>query len=170
MYKLNIPPRRPLGWINRGGTNTSASLLRLSLLTCSILLVSITLMTTTSLAQEENNTTVSSFVLDYSPSPIVDEVVINTGETPINETHTIVTFIGNGTMTVPDTGKTINQSNHGYAIISPVAGSPGTLSSYGKETVLSEDDGNTTSFTYYEIIQSDTANPQGKGIIIAVYD
>ena len=170
MYKPNIPPRRPLGWINRGGINTSASLLRLSLLTCSILLVSIILMTTTSLAQEENNTTVSSFVLDYSPSPIVDEVVINTGETPINETHTIVTFIGNGTMTVPDTGKTINQSNHGYAIISPVAGSPGTLSSYGKETVLSEDDGNTTSFTFYEIIQSDTANPQGKGIIIAVYD
>ena len=91
-----MPPRRSLAWINRDDTNASASLLRLSLLTCSILLVSITLMTTTSLAQEENNTTVSSFVLDYSPRPIVDEVVINTGETPINETHTIVTFVGNG--------------------------------------------------------------------------
>ena len=73
-------------------------------------------------------------------------------------------------MMVPDTGKTFNQTNHGYAIISPVTGSPGTLSSYGKETVLSEDDGNTTSFAFYEIIQSDTANPQGKGIMIAVYD
>jgi hypothetical protein len=135
----------------------------------SILLVSLTLVTTTSLAQEENDTTVSSFVLDFSPRPIVDEVVINTGETPINETHTIVTFVGNGTMTVPDTGKTFNQTNHGYAIISPLTGSPGTLSSYGKETVLS-DNGDTTSFTFYEIIQSDTTNPQGKGIMIAVYD
>jgi hypothetical protein len=55
----------------------------------------------------------------------VDEVVINTGETPLNETHTIVTFVGNGTMTVPDTGKTFKQTNYGYAIISPLTGSPG---------------------------------------------
>ena len=100
----------------------------------------------------------------------MDEVVINTGETPINETHTVVTFVGNGTMTVPDTGKTFNQTNHGYAIISPLTGSPESFSSYGRETVLSEDDGNTTSFTFYEIIQSDTANPLGKGIMIAAYD
>jgi hypothetical protein len=170
MNKSNMPPRRSLAWISRDGSNAGASLLRLSPITSGILLVSLTLMTTTSFAQEENDTTMSSFVLDYSPRPIVDEVVINTGETPINETHTIVTFVGNGTMTVPDTGKTINQTNHGYAIISPMTGSPGTLSSYGKETVLSEDDGDTTSFTFYEIIQSDTTNPQGKGIMIVVFD
>lgn len=81
-----MPPRRSLAWINRGGADAGASLLRLSLLTSSILLVSLTLMTTTSLAQEENDTTASSFVLDFSPRPIVDEVVINTGESPINET------------------------------------------------------------------------------------
>ena len=91
-----MPPRRSLAWINRDGSNAGASILRLSPLTSGILLVSLTLMTTTSFAQEENDTTVSSFVLDYSPRPIVDEVVINTGETPINETHTIVTFVGNG--------------------------------------------------------------------------
>ena len=33
-----------------------------------------------------------------------------------------------------------------------------------------EDDGDTTSFTFYEIIQSDDANPLGKGVMIAVYD
>jgi hypothetical protein len=165
MTKSNVPPRRSLAQIGRGSSaGVGASLVRLlPLLTSSILLVSLTQMTTTttSLAQEENNSagpTVSSFVLDFSPRPIVDEVVINTGETPINETHTIVTFIGNGTMTVPDTEKTFNQTNHGYAIISPLTGSPGALSSYGKETVLS-DNGDTTSFTFYEIIQSDTAKP-----------
>jgi hypothetical protein len=36
-----------------------------------------------------------------SPQPVWDEVVVNMGATPINETHTIVTFVGNGTMTVP---------------------------------------------------------------------
>jgi hypothetical protein len=64
---------------------------------------------------------------------------------------------------------TFNQSNHGYALISPLTGSPGALSSYGKETVLS-DECNTTSFTFYEIIQSDTTNPLGRGIMIALYD
>jgi hypothetical protein len=155
-------------WIN-GGTDAVTSTIRLLLLSSSILLVNLILMTTTTHAQEENDTSVSSFGLDFSPHPIVDEVVINTGETPINETHTIVTFVGNGTMTVPDTGMTFNQINHGYAIISPVTGSPGTLSSYGKETVLAGD-GNTMSFTFYEIIQSDTTDPLGKGIMIAVYD
>jgi hypothetical protein len=171
-YKMNnnkgLGSSASLTWIS-GGTNSVASTLRLLLLSSSILLVSHTLMATTTHAQEDNNTTVSSFGLDFSPRPIVDEVVINTGETPINETHTIVSFVGNGTMTMPDTGMTFNQTNHGYAIISPLTGSPGALSSYGKETVLA-DDGNTTSFTFYEIIQSDTTNPLGKGIMIAVYD
>jgi hypothetical protein len=155
-------------WIN-GGTDAVAYTIRLLLLSSSILLVNLILMTTTTHAQKMNDTSVSSFGLEFSPHPIVDEVVINTGETPINETHTIVTFVGNGTMTVPDTGMTFNQTNHGYATISPMTGSPGALSSYGKETVLAGD-GNTMSFTFYEIIQSDTTDPLGKGIMIAVYD
>jgi hypothetical protein len=168
MTKSNMLPRHPLVRLNRA--NDATFLLSLSLLTSSVLLMNLTLVTTTtSLAQEENVTAVSSFELDFSPRPIVDEVVINTGETPINETHTIVTFIGNGTMTVPERGTTFNQTNHGYAIISPFTGSPGSFSSYGRETVLSEN-GDTTSFAFYEIIQSDSTDPKGKGIMIAVYD
>ena len=120
MSESNFSSKSSLAWIH-GGDDTSASLLKLSLLTSIILLITLALVATTSIAQEENDTAiVSSFVLDFSPRPIVDEVVINTGETPINETHTLVSFVGNGTMTVPNTGKTFNQSNHGYAIISPV--------------------------------------------------
>jgi hypothetical protein len=66
--------------------------------------------------------------LELSPQPVWDEVVISTGATPINETHTIVTFIGNGTMSVPDTGRTINMTNNGYGIISPIPGNPDTIS------------------------------------------
>jgi hypothetical protein len=165
-----MSPISLITWIRLNASHSDSYLLSLSLLKCSFIMVILLQITTAnSLAQEENDTTVSSFVLDFSPRPIVDEVVMNTGETPINETHTIVTFVGNGSMTVPDTGKTFNQINHGYAIISPLTGSPGALSSYGKETVLSNN-GDTTSFTFYEIIQSDDMNPQGKGIMIAVYD
>jgi hypothetical protein len=164
-------PRPSLAWISgSSSTDAGASLLRLSLLTSGILLVSLTLMTTTSLAQEENDTiTVSSSGMDFSPHPIWDEIVITTGEIPINETHTIVTFIGNGTMTVPDTGKTINMTNNGTAIISPVTGAADTVSAYGKENVFSED-GDTTAITFFEIVQYQPEPFQGKGLVMAVFD
>jgi hypothetical protein len=44
-----------------------------------------------------------------------------------------------------------------------------TLSSYGKETVLS-DNGDITSFMFYEIIQSSPMNHQERGIMIPIYD
>lgn len=39
----------------------------------------------------------------------------------------------------------------------------------GREAVYSED-GDTLVMTYHEFIQRDSANPDGKGIIIAVFD
>jgi hypothetical protein len=74
-----------------------------------------------------------------------------------------------GTMTVPDTGQTINMTNNGTAIVSPVSASTSTLSASGRESVFSED-GDTTAITFHEIIQYDPESLQGKGIIIAVFD
>jgi hypothetical protein len=107
--------------------------------------------------------------LELSPQPVWDEVVVNTGATPINETHTIVTFIGNGTMSMPNTGQTINMTNNGYAIISPIAGDPTTISASGREAVFSED-GDTSAITFHEIVRYDPDIPQGKGIVLAVFD
>jgi hypothetical protein len=105
-----------------------------------------------------------------SPQPIWDEQATTTGITPINETHSIVSFIGNGTMTVPDTGETINMTNNGTGLISPVPGYTDTVSAYGREYVFSEDDDDTTAITFYEIIRYDPTTFQGKGIVIAVFD
>src|SRR5215217_2724132 len=80
-------------------------------------------------------TTGNNTGLELSPQPVWDEVVVNTGAIPINETHTIVTFIGNGTMSVPGTGQTINMINNGYGIISPLSGNPSTISASGREAV-----------------------------------
>jgi hypothetical protein len=119
-------------------------------------------------AQEEKENTASS-AIEFSSRPVWDEVIKNTGLTPINETHSIVTFIGNGTMTVPETGRTINMTNNGYGIISPLPADPATFSVSGREAVFSED-GDTLVMTYHEFIRRDSANPNGKGIIIAVFD
>jgi hypothetical protein len=115
-------------------------------------------------------TTTTSSGIELSPQPIWDEQATSTGVTPINETHSIGTFIGNGTMTVPDTGETINMTNNGTAFISPVPGYTDTVSASGREYVFSEDDDDTTAITFHEIIRYDPTTFAGKGVIIAVFD
>jgi hypothetical protein len=115
-------------------------------------------------------TTPSSSGLELSAQPIWDEQVTSTGVTPINETHSVGTFIGNGTMTVPDTGETVSMTNNGTAIISPVPGYADTVSAYGREYVFSEDDDDISAITFYEIIRYNPENFEGNGLVIAVFD
>jgi hypothetical protein len=107
----------------------------------------------------------SSPVIHLSAQPIWQESTRNTGVTPFDKTHSIVTFFGNGTFTVPDTGETINATNNGTAFMSSVTGS-----SYGRESFFSEEDSDSTAITFYEIMKSDPATSQTKGITIAVFD
>jgi hypothetical protein len=118
--------------------------------------------------QEEKVNTTSSG-MELSTRPVWDEVIVVTDVTRTNETQLIVNFIGNGTMTVPDTGQIINMTNSGHAIMTAVPGNPDIFSTSGREEVYSED-GDTTAFTYHEIIQNSSATPNGTGIIIAVFD
>jgi len=117
-------------------------------------------------AAGNNTTNTESSGLEFSSESIWDEKATTTAATPINETHTRIDFIGNGTMTVPDTGETINMSNTGYAIVTGRE----NVFAYGKEYVTSEDDGDATAITYYEILQYDPATFHGKGIIIGAFD
>jgi hypothetical protein len=106
----------------------------------------------------------SSSEIHLSPQPIWEERVRNTGETYFNQTHSIITFFGNGTLTVPDTGETINVTNNGTAILSSVTGT-----SFGRESFFSED-GDSTAITFYEIVKEDPATLQTRGITTAVFD
>ena len=114
--------------------------------------------------------TASSSALELSAQPIWDEQATSTSVTPINETHRVATFIGNGTMTVPDTGETINMTNNGTAFISFVPGYNETVSAYGREYVFSEDDNGTTAITFNEIIRYNPETFEGSGLVIAVFD
>ena len=120
---------------------------------------------------DTNNTTAisttpspSSSEIHLSPQPIWEERVGNTGETPFNQTHSIITFFGNGTLTVPDTGETIDVTSNGTAILSSVTGT-----SYGRESFFAED-GDSTAITFYEIVKEDPATLQTRGITTAVFD
>ncbi len=105
-----------------------------------------------------------------SAQPVWDEQVTSTGVTPINETHSVGTFIGNGTMTVPDTGETVNMTNNGTAFISPVPGYADTVSASGREYVFSEDDDDISAITFHEIIRYNQETFEGNGLVIAVFD
>jgi hypothetical protein len=130
--------------------------------------------TTTTATTDTTATTPSSPLpssgLELSAQPVWDERVWTTSITPINQTHSMATFEGNGTMTVPDTGETINMTNNGTAIGSIVPQANNTVISYGRENVFSVDDGDTSAITFFEIVQYDAMTFQGKGIVGAVFD
>jgi hypothetical protein len=108
----------------------------------------------------------SSSGIKLSSQPIYQEWSPEGNITPINQTHGIFTFNGNGMLTLPNTTQAINTSHNGTAIISFA-----TSSGYGKETIRTEN-GETVTATVYEIVQP--PNPSapeggGKGIVTAVF-
>jgi hypothetical protein len=121
-------------------------------------------------ATTTTTTSPSSSGLELSAQPVWDEHVRTTGIIPINETHSMAIFEGNGTMTALDTGETINMTNNGTAIGSLVPQANNTVISYGRENVFSVDDGDTSAIAFSEIVQYDPTTFQGKGLVIAVFD
>jgi hypothetical protein len=129
---------------------------------------------TATTANQDNNTTtttsVQSELFEFSPQPIWQERIETTNIIQINETHSIAEFEGNGNITVPDTGETINMTSNGSSIGGILPGTNDTISSYGREYVFSEDNGDSTAITFFEIVQYDSETLAGKGLIIAVFD
>jgi len=128
--------------------------------------------TTTTAVGGGNTTGVSSSQspsgIDLSLSqPVYQERSPPGGLIPINETHGILTFTGNGTITLPNSTQTISTTSNGTGIISFA-----TTSGYAKETIRAEN-GETVTATTYEIVQfnNPATAPQGggKGIVTAVF-
>jgi len=126
--------------------------------------------TTTDTMATKPSSSLPSSGLELSAKPVWDERVWTTSITPINQTHNMVAFEGNGTMTAPDTGETVNMTNNGTAIGSLVPQANNTVISYGRENVFSVDDGDTSAITFFEIVQYDPVTFQGRGLATAVFD
>src|SRR5215216_5242994 len=111
-------------------------------------------------------TTTTSSQPELSPQPIYEERSPPGAITPINETHGILTYSGNGMLTLPNTTQTINTTHNGTAVLSFT-----TTSGQGKETIRTED-GETATATVFEIVQFN--NPaalggEGKAIVTAIF-
>lgn len=159
--------RRKIPLLNN--TRLATTTVAATIFTLTIIFASTTTLVSASTPGNDTTTTTSSG-LELSAQPVWDEQVTSTGVTPINETHSIGTFIGNGTMTVPDTGETVNMTNNGTAIISPVPRYADTVSASGREYVFSEDDDDISAITFHEIIRYNPETFEGNGLVIAVFD
>src|SRR5919198_738309 len=93
----------------------------------------------------------SSSGIELSAQPIYQERSPEPNITPINQTHAILTFSGNGTLTLPNTTQTINTTSNATGVISFT-----TSSGYAKETTRTEN-GETATLTLYEIVQFNPA-------------
>jgi hypothetical protein len=167
---------------NNNNNHITASATTATIFTVIIFFASIMITTTPVAASSTtgNNTTTttttaaatssSSSGLELSAQPIWDETVRTTSITQINETHSMVAFEGNGTLTVPDTGQTINMTNNGTAIASFVPQDNNTVISYGRGNVFSVDDGDTSANTFSDIVQYDPTTLQGRGLVTAVFE
>jgi hypothetical protein len=118
-------------------------------------------MTTTIIGNNTTDTTSSG--IELSQQPVLKERTRTVSETPINYAHMSITFIGNGTLTLPNNSidTIVNFTSNGSALISFV-----TQSAQGTETIRTED-GETAIATFYEIVKFNPATRGGNGIITA---
>jgi hypothetical protein len=121
---------------------------------------------TTALISNSNTTNTTSSAIDLSQQPVLQERTRVESETQINYAYASITFIGNGTLTIPNSN--INNSNtrvnftsNGSALISFM-----TQSSQGTE-IIRTDDGTTATLTFYEIAKFNPVTGEGEGIIMA---
>jgi hypothetical protein len=112
-----------------------------------------------------NTTTPSSSAIELSSQPVYQDQIRGVSETPINQTHTLSTVAGNGTLTLPNTTEPIRTTSSGNLIVS-LEGSVATAA--GEQIVITEDGSENATATLYEIARFNMQDGTGKGIAIAV--
>ena len=101
--------------------------------------------------------------IKLSPHIVLQEGTTTTSQTPINQTHMMAAFSGNGTLILPGSTQTIKFTTKGTGLISLA-----THSVEAKETLTTEQ-GETATSTIYEITKFNPAAPsQGKGLTMAI--
>jgi hypothetical protein len=124
--------------------------------------------TTSNTTAMTNNTTILSSSLSsglrFSPQPVWEEQITDTSETPINETHIIGTFTGNGTLNLPDSAEeAINITSNGSvtgSIIDPIG--------VGEEVIRTMDGTESATQEFFGIARFNTYEGTGRAIVIAL--
>jgi hypothetical protein len=112
---------------------------------------------TTALISNSNTTNTTSSAIDLSQQPVLQERTRVESETQINYAYASITFIGNGTLTIPNSNinNRVNFTSNGSALISFM-----TQSSQGTE-IIRTDDGTTATLTFYEIAKFNPVTGEG---------
>lgn len=124
--------------------------------------------TTSNTTAMTNNTTTlsssSSLGLEFSPQPVWEEQTKDTSETPINETHIIGTFSGNGTLKLPNSAEEdINITSNGRVIASIVDGT-----AVGEEVISTVDGTESATQKFFGIARFNIEDGTGRAIVIAL--
>jgi hypothetical protein len=148
---------------------------RLLIMGATIFILATTIMTASSIAtpaaaatitgsNTTTNKTTTASRMELSPQPIYQERSILESQTQINQTHIQITFLGNGTLDLPNSTETIRTTSIGSGISSLV---DGTFA--GKVVLTTQDGSENATATTYEIGQFNLQDITGRGIAIAVF-
>jgi hypothetical protein len=105
----------------------------------------------------------SSSGLKLSPQPVWEEVTTDTGMTPINETHIISTFSGNGTLNLPNGTEAINTTSTGSVIASIIDGT-----AVGEEVISTVDGTENATQKFFGIARFNMEDDIARAIVIAL--
>jgi hypothetical protein len=118
--------------------------------------------TTTTTTSNDTTTTTSPSEIDLSPEPVYQEQQTLVSENPINQTHTQITFSGNGTLNLPNGTEPISITSTG----SVIAAMDGTA--VGEEVLTTEDGTESATAKFYSIGRFNMEDDTEKAIIIAL--
>jgi hypothetical protein len=140
---------------------TAATIFTLAIMTAA----ASSMMATAPAASATATTNTSPFSgLEFSPQPVWEEVTTDTGVTPINETHIIATFIGNGTLNLPNSSEeAINITSTGSVIASIMDGT-----AVGEEVISTVDGTESATQKFLGIARFNMEDGTGRAIVIAL--
>ena len=118
--------------------------------------------TTTTTTSNATTTTISPSEIDLSPEPVYQEQQTVVSENPINQTHTQITFSGNGTLNLPNGTEPISITSTG----SVIAAMDGTA--VGEEVLTTEDGTESAIAKFYAIERFNMEDDSGRAIVIAL--
>lgn len=118
--------------------------------------------TTTTTTSNATTTTTSPSEIDLSPEPVYQEQQTLVSENPINQTHTHLTFSGNGTLNLPNGTEPISITSTG----SVIAAMDGTA--FGEEVLTTEDGTESATAKFYSIGRFNMEDDTEKAILIAL--
>jgi hypothetical protein len=132
--------------------------------------------TTTTTAGNNNNATTtitqqpSSEMIQLSPQPIYQGQLRITGAIPLNQTHVSSTNSGNGILTLPGTGESINVTSNGWAIFSHIlqfGQGEVTITTTEQEGGGGSGGEETATVRFYESVQFNPSSGERKGLMVA---